>query len=86
MPSPVVEALSFGTPVLTANGSSLPEVAGEAALYCDPYSVRDIRDKMERMLDDAELRDFLSKEALARSKVISMQSFTDEVARAYAGL
>ena len=83
---PVVEALSFGTPVITSNTSSLPEVAGDAALYCDPYSVRDIRDKMERMIDDAELRAFLSSEALARSQVITMDSFTQDVAQAYAGL
>ena len=83
---PVVEALSFGTPVLTSNTSSLPEVAGEAALYCDPYSVRDIRDKLERLLSDAELRDFLSGEALARSQVISMGSFTGDVAAAYSRL
>lgn len=83
---PVVEALSFGTPVITSNTSSLPEVAGDAALYCDPYSVRDIRDKMERMMGDAELRAFLSQEALARSQVITMDSFTQDVAQAYAGL
>ena len=83
---PVVEALSFGTPVLTSNTSSLPEVAGEAALFCDPYSVRDIRDKLERMLGDAELRDFLSEEALKRSQLLTMDSFTQEVAAAYAKL
>jgi glycosyltransferase involved in cell wall biosynthesis len=83
---PVVEALSFGTPVLTSNTSSLPEVAGEAALYCDPYSVRDIRDKLERLLSDEELRTFLSGEALARSQVINMGSFTGDVAAAYSRL
>lgn len=83
---PVVEAMSLGAPVLTSNTSSLPEVAGEAALYCDPYSVRDIRDKLERMLDDGELRNFLSQQGLARSQVLSMQNFTEDVARAYAGL
>lgn len=83
---PVVEALSFGTPVLTSSTSSLPEVAGEAALYCDPYSVRDIRDKLERLLSDDELRVYLSEEALKRSQVITMDSFTQEVASAYARL
>ena len=83
---PVVEALSFGTPVITSNVSSMPEVAGEAALYVDPYSVRDIRDKLERMLGDAELQTYLSERALARSEVLSMDSFTQDVARAYAAL
>jgi glycosyltransferase involved in cell wall biosynthesis len=83
---PVVEALSFGTPVITSQSSSMPEVGGEAALYVDPYSVRDIRDKLERMLSDKELRDYLSTEALARSQVLSMESFTAEVGAAYAKL
>ena len=39
---PVIEAQSCGTPVLTSNVSSLPEVGGDAAVYVDPYDVEDI--------------------------------------------
>lgn len=39
---PVLEAMAYGTPVVTSNTSSLPEIAGDAAVLVDPYSVRDI--------------------------------------------
>ena len=52
---PVVEAQQCGTPVLTSNGSSLPEVGGDGALYVDPYSVEDIAKGLRCLLEDREL-------------------------------
>ncbi len=43
---PLLEAFASGVPVLTGNNSSLPEVAGDGALYCDVLSVDDIAEKM----------------------------------------
>jgi len=53
---PVLEGMACGTPVITSNVSSLPEVAGDAALMVDPYSIDAIADAIQRMLDDSELR------------------------------
>ncbi|NJR39471.1 MAG: glycosyltransferase family 4 protein, partial [Leptolyngbyaceae cyanobacterium CSU_1_4] len=39
--------MNFGCPVVTSNASCLPEVCGNAALYVDPYDVRDIKTKLE---------------------------------------
>jgi glycosyltransferase involved in cell wall biosynthesis len=52
---PILDALVRGTPVACSNASSLPEVAGEAALYFDPTDVDAIRASIERLLGDDEL-------------------------------
>lgn len=53
---PVLEALACGTPVITSNLSSLPEVAGEDAVYVDPRDVGSIAEGIERVTSDADLR------------------------------
>jgi alpha-1,3-rhamnosyl/mannosyltransferase len=52
---PVAEAMSLGAPAITSNVSSLPEVAGEAALLVDPYRADEVADALERVLTDGEL-------------------------------
>lgn len=61
---PLLEAMAAGVPVLTSTISSLPEVAGDAALLVDPLSVESIRSGLERLLADAALR----RELSARSR------------------
>ncbi|HUD10925.1 MAG TPA: glycosyltransferase family 1 protein [Candidatus Saccharimonadia bacterium] len=53
---PILEAMACGVPVLTADNSSLPEVAGDAALLVDAESEDEIRAGMERLLTDIKLR------------------------------
>jgi len=53
---PILEAQSLGVPVMTAKGSSLPEVAGDAALYVDPTDVEAIAQAMLRLSQDESLR------------------------------
>jgi glycosyltransferase involved in cell wall biosynthesis len=53
---PLLEAMACGTPVLTSNVSSLPEVAGNAALLVDPMDEQAIADGIERLLGDAAFR------------------------------
>lgn len=53
---PVLEAQSLGVPVMTANASSLPEIAGDAALYVDPTDVDAIAAAMLRLSQDEALR------------------------------
>lgn len=53
---PVLEAMACGTPVLTSTISSLPEVAGEAALLVDPYDTEGLADGLRRLLTDEALR------------------------------
>ncbi len=53
---PILEAMRCGTPVITANNSSLPEAAGDAALYVDADNHEQISQKMQELLANPELR------------------------------
>lgn len=53
---PVLEAMSAGAPVVCADASSLPEVAGDAALYFDPLDHRALATQLTRLLDDDRVR------------------------------
>jgi glycosyltransferase involved in cell wall biosynthesis len=80
---PLVEAMSFGVPVITSRSSSLPEVCGDAALYVDPFDIRDMREKIERLVGDQPLRDYLSERGLARAQQLSPAAFAEQVAAGY---
>lgn len=58
---PLLEAMHAGTPVVCSNTSSLPEVAGGAALYFDPADVKGMKLALERVLNDENLRNRLSE-------------------------
>jgi glycosyltransferase involved in cell wall biosynthesis len=64
---PVLEAMACGTPVITSNISSLPEVAGDAALLVDPYKTEEITEAMQLLADDSALRARLSVLGIARA-------------------
>ncbi|WP_239618818.1 glycosyltransferase family 4 protein [Cohnella mopanensis] len=64
---PPLEAMACGTPVIVSRNASLPEVCGEATLYCDPDSPADIALKIDRVMKDERLRESLSARGLERS-------------------
>ncbi len=64
---PVLEAMAVGTPVLTSNVSSLPEVAGDSALLVSPYNISDITDGLLRLHTDSQLRDHYISKGIDRS-------------------
>jgi len=70
---PVLEAQSCGTPVVISNCSSLPEVAGEAAVYVDPYAVESIAEGMWKVLTDMRLATELAAKGLENAKRFSWQ-------------
>ena len=63
---PVLEAMARGVPVACSNASSLPEVAGDAALLFDPHNEAAIAEALRRLLDDFALREQLATRGLAR--------------------
>jgi glycosyltransferase involved in cell wall biosynthesis len=64
---PILEAMRRGVPTATSNVSSLPEVAGDAALQFDPHDVGAIADAIRALLDDEDLRARLAREGPARA-------------------
>ncbi|WP_338431583.1 glycosyltransferase family 1 protein [Synechococcus elongatus] len=63
---PILEAMACGTPVITSNCSSLPEVGGEAVLYVDPYQEEAIASAMKSLISDGSLRAELRQQGFAQ--------------------
>ncbi len=76
---PIVEAMSRGIPVITSDRSSMPEIAGEAALLVNPDSPNDIADSMIQISNDPILRSTLIEAGLKRSMQFSWNKAADSV-------
>ena len=70
---PVLEAMACGAPTITAATSSLPEVAGEAALLVDPQDVEALGKAMVTLLSDAALRETLRQRGFDRARLFTWQ-------------
>lgn len=75
---PPLEAMACGCPVIVSNAASLPEVCGDAALYCDPYNPEDIANKIQMLLSDAKLRESLRQKGLERAKQFTWEKCARE--------
>jgi glycosyltransferase involved in cell wall biosynthesis len=80
---PVLEAMSYGLPVVTSNTSSLPEVGGEAALYVDPLDPGEIADAARRATEDAAARQTLIERGLKRAAEFTWQRTAELNLRVY---
>jgi glycosyltransferase involved in cell wall biosynthesis len=78
---PVLEAMACGTPVITSSSSSLPEVAGDAALQVDPHDAIELSDAMHRLLDDPALRQELRERGLRWVGRFSWQRTAEQMSR-----
>jgi glycosyltransferase involved in cell wall biosynthesis len=70
---PVLDAMLCGVPVVTSNVSSLPEVAGDAALLVDPLNVDEMADALTRVLEDETLRAEMRAKGLAQASAFSWE-------------
>ncbi len=73
---PVLEAMACGTPVVCSNAASIPEVAGDAALYFNPASHEELAAQIEHVLTSSDLRASLKSKGLQRAKQFSWMQFT----------
>jgi len=80
---PVVEAMACGTPVITANSSSLNEIASQAAVTVDPHSTETLTDALLRVSSDGDLRADLSARGLARAAEFSWTRAAREMLGVY---
>jgi glycosyltransferase involved in cell wall biosynthesis len=80
---PPLEAMASGTPVVTSNVSSLPEVAGDAALLVDPYDPAAIADGIYDVLVNENTRRTLRQRGLQRAKQFSWEQSVGRVREIY---
>jgi glycosyltransferase involved in cell wall biosynthesis len=80
---PPLEAMQCGTPVITSNTSSLPEVVGDAGIMVNPYDVDELANKMYEVLTNGGLREELSKKGLERAKLFSWKKCAEEHLKVY---
>ena len=83
---PILEAMASGTPVLTSNISSLPEVAGDAAIMVDPYDLDAITDGLKRLILDSALRDSLIQKGLVRARQFTWEKSARQLLGIYHSL
>ena len=83
---PVLEAMTLGAPVITSNTSSLPEVAGDAALFVNPDNPMDLVDAILQIISDSNLRRELIEKGHERAKLFSWERTARETLKAYKSL
>ncbi|MFA6305443.1 MAG: glycosyltransferase family 1 protein [Candidatus Gracilibacteria bacterium] len=71
---PPLESMKCGTPVVASNSSSIPEICGKGnAIFFDPYSAKDIAEKIEKVYKDADLQAELIEKGMARASQFTWQ-------------
>lgn len=80
---PVLEGMAAGTPVITSNLSSLPEVGGDAAILVDPFSSEAIADAVRKILDDPQMANAMRVKGKSRAEEFSWQRVAAETYALY---
>lgn len=80
---PVLEAMACGTPVITSNVSSLPEVAGDAAILVDPEDQNEIDKKLRQVMESSALKQGLIKKGFVQAKKFNWEKSARETVRIY---
>ena len=80
---PPLEAMQCGTPVITSNTSSLPEVVGDAGIMINPKDGDALCQAMIDIVKNNKLRNHLSKKGIERTKLFSWKKCADETIKAY---
>ncbi|MHC5610771.1 MAG: glycosyltransferase family 4 protein [Nostoc sp.] len=80
---PPLEAMSLGCPVITSNVASLPEVCGDAAIYVDPYNSDDIRQAIEKLINNPQMKAQLIEAGKERVRYFNMENYAKRLYDAY---
>lgn len=80
---PILEAMTLGAPVITSNTSSLPEVAGLAAMYINPHDYESMAKTIYEVISQRDLREDLIARGKNRAKLYSWEKVAEETLKAY---
>lgn len=80
---PILEAQACGVPVITSNVASMPEVAGEGAIFVNPYNVDEISKAISRIIQSKEKKDELVRKGFENIKKFSWEKCAGDTIRAY---
>jgi len=80
---PVLEAMGQGAAVITSNATSLPEVAGDAAYYIDPFDEYSMTEALLKLASDDAYREALREKAVIQAEKFSWEKSAEEVLHVY---
>ena len=80
---PPLEAMAYGTPVISSNASCMPEILGDAPVYFDPLSIESIHDAVAKVIDDDKLRAEMTKKGHAQVSKYSWERMAEETHAVY---
>jgi glycosyltransferase involved in cell wall biosynthesis len=83
---PILESMTLGTPVITSTESSIPEVAGDAAIMVDPYDIDAIKAAIVSVASDSWLCNDLAQKGLVRAEHYSVAKYRERLERLYDSL
>ncbi|HWQ68126.1 MAG TPA: glycosyltransferase family 1 protein, partial [Methanospirillum sp.] len=80
---PILEAMACGTPVITSDVSSMPEITGDAAILCNPHDYLEFSNKLLMLINDEGLRSELSKKGVIRAAQYSWEDTAIKTLKIY---
>lgn len=80
---PILEAMVVGTPVITSNVSSMPEVGRIAAVYVNPEDVEEIKNAIKKVMEDRDLRKEMTRKGFEQAKKFTWEKCAQETVRIY---
>ncbi len=83
---PIIEAMAAGTPVITSNVASMPEIAGQAAILINPLDIDNMASEMNRLLADKDLQVDLIVKGINRAKDFTCQNTARQTKEIYLSL
>lgn len=80
---PIIEAMKCRAPVACSNTSSIKEIAGDAALFFDPFDILNMYQSIKRLIQDGKLRKELVKKGIEKSKLFTWESYYNKLIKTF---